>query len=96
MDREESSEFHSFLEEDKNTVVCKSSSKPEAGEGRDGSTVERGTSPPPRIVTCDVSVGMETRHVSVDAQTEVPATADKNHLTVLHMADLDYLYEVYL
>ncbi|CAL8266603.1 unnamed protein product [Lota lota] len=117
-DREESSDFHSILEEDENIMVCKSSGRPEAGAARDHSTgaggetqqnysapgnagtkvctVERGTSPSPRVVTCDVSVGTETRCVSVDAQTEVPATADKNICTMLHMADLDYLAEEFV
>ena len=101
---EESSEFHSLLEEDKSIVAFKTSSKPAAaagpdrstdGGGEDPRTVERGTSPAPRVVTCDASVGTETRCVSVDAQTEVPATADKNTLTVLHMEDLDFIAQVY-
>ncbi|CAL8371307.1 unnamed protein product [Arctogadus glacialis] len=102
MDREESSDFHSFLEEDKNIVLGESSSRPGAGAGRDRSagaggeaphTVERGTSPFPRVVTSNVSVSTETQCVSVEAQTKVPATADKNHHTMLQMADLDYLAE---
>ncbi|CAL8322561.1 unnamed protein product [Merluccius merluccius] len=57
-------------------------------------TVERAVSPWPRIVTCDASVGTETRCVSADAQTEAPATADQSTSTRIHMADLDYLAQV--
>uniref|UniRef100_A0A8C5BWB8 RRM domain-containing protein n=1 Tax=Gadus morhua TaxID=8049 RepID=A0A8C5BWB8_GADMO len=102
MDQEESSDFHSFLEDDENIVSDERSSRPRAGAGRERSagaggeaphTVERGTSPSPRVVTSDVSVGTETRCVSVEAQTKVPAMADQNHLTMLQMSDLDYLAE---
>ncbi|KAK0134066.1 RNA-binding protein 44 [Merluccius polli] len=59
-------------------------------------TVERAVSPWPRIVTCDVSVGTETRCVSADTQMEAPATADQSTSTRIHMADLDYLAQEFV
>lgn len=61
------------------------------------STAEKYTSPMPRAPTCDAMVGTDlTEGVLAFTQTEDPATADKDIITEVHMADLDYLAEVRL
>ncbi|CAK6967641.1 RNA-binding protein 44 [Scomber scombrus] len=58
------------------------------------STAEKYTSPMPRAPTCDAMVGTDlTEGVLAFTQTEDPATADKDIITEVHMADLDYLAE---
>lgn len=55
------------------------------------------TSPKLCAATCDIMVSAEPSVcVSAFSQTEDPATTDKNIVTEVHMADLDYLAEVRL
>lgn len=55
------------------------------------------TSPQSCVATCDIMVGNEPSVcMSAFSQTEDPAATDKNIVTEVHMADLDYLAEVRL
>lgn len=59
--------------------------------------MNRYTSPKPCVATRDIMVGTEPSVcMSAFSQTEDPATTDKNIVTEVHMADLDYLAEVRL
>lgn len=58
-------------------------------------TVDKYTSPIPRVTVCDVMVGTEPALcMAAFTQTEDPETSDKHVITEVHMADLDYLAEV--
>ncbi|XP_022595875.1 RNA-binding protein 44 [Seriola dumerili] len=61
------------------------------------SSSEKYTSPMPGVPTCDIMVGTElTPCASTFTQSEDPETADKNVITEVHMADLDYLAEEFI
>ncbi|XP_036966881.1 RNA-binding protein 44 isoform X4 [Acanthopagrus latus] len=60
-------------------------------------TVDKYTSPIPRVTVCDVMVGTEPALcMAAFTQTEDPETSDKHVITEVHMADLDYLAEEFI
>lgn len=110
---DQSSIFHSIMEEDKGIVACLASegqkSQPTAltdtrettspGEAHVDkvNTAEKSTSTVACVPTCDVMVATEaTPSSSASTQSESPETVDRNIITEVHMADLDYLAGVRL
>ncbi|KAG7219722.1 hypothetical protein INR49_018885 [Caranx melampygus] len=107
---DQSSIFHSIMEEDEDILVCLASEGQKTHNNvvhtaltdtRETtspvqahvkiSTSEKSTSTVPCVPTCDIMVATEaTPSVSAFTQSESPETADKNIITEVHMADLDY------
>uniref|UniRef100_UPI0037E72DFE RNA-binding protein 44 n=1 Tax=Semicossyphus pulcher TaxID=241346 RepID=UPI0037E72DFE len=93
LSREDPSDnFHSAMEDDQSILACLRSE-----ERSDQSVTKVNTSPLPPVTTCDIMVGTEQAPcTSAFTQTEQPGTSDKNIITEVHMADLDYLAEEFI
>ncbi|XP_041662156.1 RNA-binding protein 44 isoform X2 [Cheilinus undulatus] len=98
--------FHSVMEDDQSILACLPQEEMTAFAGVSETlrsdqpaetTADKFPSPLPCVTTCDVMVETEqTPYTPAFTQTEKPQTSDKDIITEVHMADLDYLAEEFM